>query len=290
MRIGMDEHDQIKNTETLVADIFGQNLNQLEDLFGEMDRSELAKIVEHVVENRLPRREWLPLEMRYGLIDGASHTYREIAKACEEKYNLPGLSPGQVRSSIKRGLRRLRLPWILGRRGLRHAVKGSDLYKLPIEDTSYREGMYPDDAVVQFAWGILNVWDGKDPRYWNARNPIKGAPRSVLRWLNLQFFDVYEGEIDRKMFEIHVTRALQCLGPLDFAVMCYRYGFIGPGRRSQVDTGKICGIPGYEVSHIQERCIVWLAEIIRRTMVYELKHRRGLEILSWDNPPWSKSD
>lgn len=282
--------DQIKKIEMLVADIFGESVNQLEERFGEIDRSELAKIVDYVVQNRLPRREWLPLEMRYGLIYGVGTTYKEIAKACEEKYNLPGLSRGQIRSTIKRALRRLRVPWIFGRRGLRHAVKGSDLYKLPIEDTSHTEGMYPDDAVVQFAWGITDVWKGRDPRYWNARNPIKGAPRDALRGLNAQFFGVYEAEIDRKMFEIHATRALQCLGPLDFAVMCYRYGFIGPGWRSQVDTGKICGIPGYEVSHIQERCIVWLAEIIRRTMVYELKHRRGLQILSWDNPPWSKSD
>jgi len=276
--------------QKLVHSIFGRSFDELEEKYGEIDKFELADVLDHVLREHLTTRGRGILSMRSGLSKGNPLTLKEVGEHWQ-------ISPERVRQIESKALWKLRHPHVFGSKGLQRAVKGSDLYRKPWpSELPENRGMYPNPAVIQLTWGILHAWGnpraggGRYPAFWNAGNPLRGTVESVLEWLNRAIFDRADGPLNRKFLELHITRALLGLEPFDFAVMCYRYGFITGERMIQREAGRMCGIGGSRVGDIQKKCIPQLAEAMRKSMVRELKHEKGLPVVLPDAAPRGRFD
>jgi len=266
----------------LAEAIFRESLDELEEKHGKIDSSALGSAINRALRSKhLPYRERMIVSMRFGLSNGKPLIYRKIASYWQ-------ISPQRVRQITIEVLRKLCHPEIFGSKGLLRAVRGSDLYRTPWpEELPESRGMYPNPAVVQLTWGITDVWENRNPAYWNAGNPLRGTVEGVLVSLNKEFFDRYDGPLDRKFLELHITKALLGLKPFDLAVMCYRYGLITGERMVQREAGRMCGVKGHTVSHIQAKCMPQIAKAVRKSMIQEL-NEKGLPIILSDTPPPSR--
>lgn len=214
-----------------------------------------------------PSRERRILYLRFGLYDEKPMTLREIGAIVK-------LTPERIRQIEGRLLRRLRHPshsrFILtGRRVATGLSPSWDLL--------------PWVAVGQVYADVIDIWRGSSPGGWDARWSGGFIP-SILATLNDAFFGSDEGPIDRRFLEVHLLKALQKLQPFDFAVVCYRYGFIDGRRWLQKEVGEKCGIGQHKVGKIQSRCANELAEAIKASMIEELE-KRGLRPASWNTLP-----
>lgn len=271
--------DPWKPHRKLAVSVFGRSFDELEEEHGEIDQYELRNVLDHALRKRFTTRERGILSMRYGLSHGEPLTFEKVGEYW-------GIGKERVRQIVAEALSKLRHPRVFSKDGFLRAVKGSDLYKKPWpEESPENRGAYPDAAVAQLATDVSYIWDGRRPRSWNASGRQWRTVERALESLNHRFFGRRDGLIDRKFLELHITKALLGLKPLDFAVMCCRYGFITGERLVQREAGRMCGIKGTGVSYIQRKCVPRLAEAMRKSMVRELKHEKGLPVVFPDPAP-----
>lgn len=265
----------------LAEAIFGESFDELEKERGEIDKSALGSGIDYALLKYLPVRERKIISMRFGLRDGKPLAYKQIGAYWQ-------ITKSRVSQIIVEVFGKLRHPEIFGGKGLLRAARGSDLYRMSWpEEPPESRGMYPNPAVVQLTWGVFDVWKSR-PSYWNAGRPLRGTVGGVVERLNREVFGRADGPLDRKFLELHITKAFLELEPFDLAVMCYRYGFITGKRLILPEAGRMCGVKGHRVSYIQKKCVPQLAEAMRKSMVQELKHEKGLPVVLPDPAPREK--